>query len=241
MIHARLSFILAISCAALLRLEAAEAQQTGRLPRIGILATTPSAYSQVLRQAVGERGWVENRTVELDFRYHGRQAGAVSGGRRGSGRASSRCSGCRVGTGRPGGKQATTTIPIVMAVGDDPVEAGLVPSLTRPGSNLTGFSSFQPEPVSLSELIHRQVRVAIETAVHEELRTALGAVPYERSDARRGYRNGTKTRTLTGPTGLVALTVPRATLFSLHVGRLTPQRYGTARSLIADNIPGRTT
>jgi putative transposase len=70
------------------------------------------------------------------------------------------------------------------------------------------------EPVSLSELIHRQVRVAIETAVHEELRTALGAVPYERSDARRGYRNGTKTRTLTGPTGLVALTVPRATLFS---------------------------
>jgi Transposase, Mutator family len=69
------------------------------------------------------------------------------------------------------------------------------------------------EPVSLSELIHRQVRVAIETAVHEELRTALGAGPYERSDARRGYRNGTKTRTLTGPTGLVALTVPRATRF----------------------------
>jgi transposase-like protein len=70
------------------------------------------------------------------------------------------------------------------------------------------------EPVSLSELIHRQVRVAIETAVHEELRTALGEVPYERSDARRGCRNGTKTRTLTGPTGLVALTVPRATRFS---------------------------
>jgi len=50
--------------------------------------------------------------------------------------------------------------------------------------------------------------------VHEELRAALGVVPYERSDARRGYRNGTKTRMLTGPTGLVALTVPRATLFS---------------------------
>lgn len=50
--------------------------------------------------------------------------------------------------------------------------------------------------------------------MHEELRAALGVVPYERSDARRGYRNGTKTRMLTGPTGLVALTVPRATLFS---------------------------
>ena len=70
-----------------------------------------------------------------------------------------------------------------------------------------------PEPVSLSELIHREIRVAIETAVHEELRAALETTPYERSETRRGYRNGTKTRTLTGPTGPVALTLPRATLF----------------------------
>ena len=71
------------------------------------------------------------------------------------------------------------------------------------------------EPVSLSELIHQHVRVAIETAVHEELRAALGATPYERSEVRRGYRNGIKARTLTGPTGPVALTVPRATLFNV--------------------------
>jgi len=70
------------------------------------------------------------------------------------------------------------------------------------------------EPVSLSELIHQQVRVAIETAVHEELRAALGATPYERSDVRRGYRNGTKARTLAGPTGPVILTLPRAILFA---------------------------
>src|SRR5215813_2974534 len=70
------------------------------------------------------------------------------------------------------------------------------------------------EPVSLSGLIHQQVRIAIETAVHEELRAALGTTPYERSDVRRGYRNGTKVRTLTGPTGPVALTLPRATLFA---------------------------
>src|SRR2546427_3032905 len=71
------------------------------------------------------------------------------------------------------------------------------------------------EPVSLSALIHQHVRVAIETAVHEELRAALGTIPYERSDVRRGYRNGTKRRMLTGPTGPVALTLPRATLFSV--------------------------
>jgi transposase-like protein len=70
------------------------------------------------------------------------------------------------------------------------------------------------EPLSLGELIHQCVRVAIETAVHEELRLALGTAHYERSDVRRGYRNGTKTRTLTGPTGPVALALPRATLFA---------------------------
>src|SRR5204862_3862813 len=69
------------------------------------------------------------------------------------------------------------------------------------------------EPVSLSELIHQHVRAAIETAVHEELRAALGTSPYERSEVRRGYRNGIRERTLTGPTGPVALALPRATLF----------------------------
>jgi transposase-like protein len=63
-------------------------------------------------------------------------------------------------------------------------------------------------------LIHQHVRVAIETAVHEELRAALGTTPWERSGLRRGYRNGTKARTLTGPTGPLVLTLPRATLFA---------------------------
>jgi putative transposase len=71
------------------------------------------------------------------------------------------------------------------------------------------------EPFSLSELIHQYVRVAIETAVREELRAALGTTHYERSEIRRGYRNGTKVRTLTGPTGPVTLNVPRATLFAV--------------------------
>src|SRR5262249_2466460 len=70
------------------------------------------------------------------------------------------------------------------------------------------------EPVSFSELIDQHVRAAIETAVHEELRAALGTSPYERRDVRRGYRNGVRERTLTGPTGPVALTLPRAILFS---------------------------
>src|SRR5260370_1432940 len=69
------------------------------------------------------------------------------------------------------------------------------------------------ERVSLGELIHEHVRVAIETAIHEELYVALGVRSYERHEARRGYRNGRKTRTLTGPSGPLTLRVPRATLF----------------------------
>jgi transposase-like protein len=69
------------------------------------------------------------------------------------------------------------------------------------------------EPVSLSELIHQHVRAAIEAAVHEEFLTALGATRYERNGSRRGYRNGIRERTLTGPAGPMALALPRATLF----------------------------
>jgi transposase-like protein len=69
-------------------------------------------------------------------------------------------------------------------------------------------------PAALGELIHAHVRGAIETAVVEELARALGAAPYERADRRRGYRNGQKARTLTGPTGPLALTLPRGTVFT---------------------------
>lgn len=69
-------------------------------------------------------------------------------------------------------------------------------------------------PGSLGELIHVAVRRAIEVAVDEELTATLGARPYERGGGRGGYRNGTTPRTLTGPTGPLALTVPRARLFT---------------------------
>lgn len=65
------------------------------------------------------------------------------------------------------------------------------------------------QPVALGELIHVAVRETIETAVYAELAAALGAGRYERTGARIGYRNGSKARVLTGPTGPLALTLPR--------------------------------
>jgi len=76
----------------------------------------------------------------------------------------------------------------------------------------TGARLRDGRPGSLGELIHTAVRRAIEVAVDEELTGALGAAPYERGDHRCGYRHGTKARTLMGPTGPLALAVPRAHL-----------------------------
>jgi len=55
--------------------------------------------------------------------------------------------------------------------------------------------------------------------VHEELRAALGTNPCERTAGRRGYRNGIRERTLTVPTGPIALALPRATLFRGAAGK----------------------
>ncbi len=88
----------------------------------------------------------------------------------------------------------------------------------------------EPERSTLGELIHAAVRRAIEAAVEEELAGALGADRYEREAARRGYRNGTKERTLTGPTGPVPLTLPRATLTTPAGRRNGPRRWSPATS-----------
>ena len=68
-------------------------------------------------------------------------------------------------------------------------------------------------PGALGELIHQTIRRAIEMAAEEELAAALGAARYARCDGRGGYRNGTRPRTVTGPTGPLPLTLPRGTLF----------------------------
>jgi putative ABC transport system substrate-binding protein len=63
-------------------------------------------------------------------------------------------------------KQATTTIPIVIAAADDPLAAGLVPSLARPGGNITGLSVVTPDLTEkrlqlLTELLPGRTRVAV--------------------------------------------------------------------------------
>lgn len=106
-------------------------------------------------------------------------------------------------------------------------------------------------PVSLGELIHVAERQAIERAAEKELAVALGAAPYERRAARRGYRNGTKAHTLTGPTGPLVLTLPRGSLFtptggatewaSTLVPRYERRLYEVNEAIVATHLAGGNT
>jgi hypothetical protein len=50
---------------------AAAGQPAARLPRVGLIGTAPSAYTEAVKQGLSGPGYVENKTVELDFRYSG--------------------------------------------------------------------------------------------------------------------------------------------------------------------------
>lgn len=118
------------------------------------------------------------------------------------------------------------------------------------GNAIRKLKVVHEEEISLGTLIHREVRVAIEHAVREELAAALGVESYERSGTRRGERNGTKTRTLTGPTGPLDLTLPRARLFTASgdeewASRIVPRYQRRARevneSVLAAYLSGANT
>jgi ABC-type uncharacterized transport system substrate-binding protein len=122
------------------------AQPTAQHPRIGILAPgTPPRFSvEAFRQGLHALGYVEGQTIALEIRWDegqpeqwpelaaelvARHVDVLVAGSGGAARAA---------------KRATTTIPIVMLVGVDPVEQGLVASLARPGGNITGLSVMRP-------------------------------------------------------------------------------------------------
>ena len=126
-----------------------DAQQTGKVPRIGFLDSSIASASAVLvesfRQELSKLGWIEGKNIAIEYRFAEGQpkrqpelAGelvrlkvdliVVSG----------------IGVALAA-KKATTTIPIVMTRAGDPVALGLVASLARPGGNVTGNSSLSPE------------------------------------------------------------------------------------------------
>jgi putative ABC transport system substrate-binding protein len=122
---------------------AARAQQPGKIPRIGII--DDSLHWNAFRHGLRDLGYLEGQNIAFDYVYGDgvpeRLAEAAA--------ALVRRPVDVIATfGTPASfaaKQATTTIPIVMISIGDPVRTGLVPSLARPGGNITGNTILGPD------------------------------------------------------------------------------------------------
>jgi putative ABC transport system substrate-binding protein len=123
---------------------ATRAQQLGKLPTIGLLGvSTASNWTRWVDSFVrrlGELGWIEYRTVRIEYRWaEGRDERFAE--------IATEFVRLKVdvivtaGSAVAATKQATAEIPIVFAIAADPVGAGLVESLSRPGRNVTGLSN----------------------------------------------------------------------------------------------------
>src|SRR5262245_19160027 len=138
-------------CAMLLALGAsADAQQpAGKIFRIGFLDNSTAAgitvLSEAFRQELTKLGWIEGKNIAIEYRFAEGKNDRLP-------ELAAELVRLKVDlilvASNPAAvvaKSATTTIPIVMTSAPDPVGAGLVASLARPGGNVTGLSSLSPE------------------------------------------------------------------------------------------------
>ena len=123
---------------------AARAQRGGKLPTIGLLGgssadTAPENRAAFVRR-LQELGWIEGRTVAIEYRYAEGRPERFS-------EIAAEFVRLKVdvivtaGTMALAAKEVTSVIPIVFPISLDPVGVGLVASLARPGGNVTGLST----------------------------------------------------------------------------------------------------
>src|SRR5262245_7859565 len=127
----------------------ADAQQTGKIRRIGFLdASTASGMAVLIdtfRQEMSKLGWIDGRNITIEFRFAEQKLERLPGVAVYVVRLKVDLIVVVSTPSALAAKSATTMIPIVMTNAGDPVAAGLVASLARPGGNITGFSGLAPE------------------------------------------------------------------------------------------------
>jgi ABC-type uncharacterized transport system substrate-binding protein len=152
----------------------AEAQQPKKVPRIGYLSSSDAAIestrAEAIRLALRELGFIEGQNIAIEYRYGEGRGNANRVAQLASELVRLKVDIIVVAGGGPvirAAMNATKTIPIVMAgLGIDPVGAGLVQSLARPGGNLTGVTILSRELGGkrlelLKEAVPRIARVAV--------------------------------------------------------------------------------
>ena len=145
----RRAFISGVTVGFLAAPPAAEAQQPGKVYRIGFLGnSTPALEANLVgpfREGLRELGYIEGQNILIEYRWaEGRydRFPALTA------ELLARKVDVIVTAGTPAShavKRATTSIPVVMVAVGDPVASGLVPSLTRPAGNITGLTSMGDE------------------------------------------------------------------------------------------------
>ncbi len=168
MTHSILFWILA-TCLLVTALPA-EAQQPGKVPRMGFLSPfSPSAtaiWLQAFRQGLHDLGWVEGKNISVEYRYAEGRNDRLPDLAADLVRLKVDIIVTAVTPDALAAKNATRTIPIVMAAAGDPVASGLVDSLARPGGNITGLSQMNPDLAGkrlelLNEIVPKLSRVAV--------------------------------------------------------------------------------
>jgi ABC-type uncharacterized transport system substrate-binding protein len=133
----------------LLTVSFAEAQQTGKMPRIGFLDNSTASGSAVsleaFRQEMSKLGWIEGKNITIEYRFAEQKLERLPELAADLVRLKVDLIVASGGPTPLAAKKATSTIPIVMTSFPDPVGAGLVASLAQPGGNVTGLSSLAPE------------------------------------------------------------------------------------------------
>src|SRR5436190_1719726 len=146
---------------------AAHAQRPAKLPTIGFLGAATSSFERASTDAFVQRlrelGWIENRTVAIEYRWaEGRDERFAQ--------IAAEFVRLKVDViltyGTPSilaVNKATTVIPIVFAAAGDPVGTGLVASLARPGGNITGLSIQQTDLASKRLEMLREILPGLRT------------------------------------------------------------------------------
>ena len=152
---------------------AAVAQAPARVPTVGILSAAPAsaattaAYREAFERGLNELGWIPGQNIRLEYRYSEGVPERLDGLARDLVRLGVDVIVARAAISIWAAKRVTTTIPIVMsASGQDPVQAGLIGSLARPGGNVTGLTllndELRPKQLQLlKEVVPRLSRVAV--------------------------------------------------------------------------------